>query len=112
MVSSGLVQLDVQELVVSVGDKEETVFQEAVTTNRSSKCHELKDISMGHHFPAKPYLIQTLGRGHSLENCFVILNPDPSVCWPHGIQPKVNILEPQCSPLSAGHGKVATSGLL
>lgn len=58
MVSSGLVQLDVQELVVTVGDKEETMSQEAVTTNRSSNSHELKDISMGHHFPAQPYLFK------------------------------------------------------
>lgn len=51
MVSSGLVELDVQELVVTVGDKEGTTFQEAVTANRSSSSHESKDIVIGHHFP-------------------------------------------------------------
>ena len=52
MVSSGLVELDVQELVVTVGDKEGTTFQEAVTANRSSNSHELKDLAIGQHVPA------------------------------------------------------------
>lgn len=81
MVSSGLVELDVQELVVTVGDEEGTTFQEAVTANRSSNSHELKDIAIGHHFPAQPYSRKPWKRGHSLENHFVTLNPDPSVCW-------------------------------
>ena len=81
MVSSGLVELDVQELVVTVGDKEGTTFQEAFTANRSSNSHELKDLAIGQHVPAKPYSRKPWERGHSLENHFVTLNPDASVCW-------------------------------
>lgn len=81
MVSRGLVELDVQERVVTVGDKEGTTIQEAVTANRSPNSHELKDIAIGHHVAAQPYSRNPWKRGHSHENHFVTLNPDPSVCW-------------------------------
>lgn len=55
MVSRGLVELDVQERVVTVGDKEGTTIQEAITANRSPNSHELKDIAIGHHVAAQPY---------------------------------------------------------
>lgn len=48
MVSRGLAELDVQELVVTVGGGEGTTFREAVTANGSSNSPEFKVILVGH----------------------------------------------------------------